>query len=326
MSDQTSFACTIGIDFGQTTIKGGLVCQNGDLLYPENRPTKLGADPESVVADFLEIIASLQKQAAAHSIRIHGIGLSSTVDVNTTAGCFRENGRADLKKWSGFPIAPVLSQRAGMPVIAENDGIAAAWGEYRVGSGAGYSSMINLMLGTGIGGGAILENQLLPATLGAASNFGHMCINFTGPLCPCGQKGCWELYVSGSALEKKAQRLEKNDLAHLHGAGPLTGKMIIDAARDGNPICRSLLEEQGHYLGIGLASLSNIFNPDVFIIGGGLMNAGDLLLESARKQLVQTRIPVRDNIPIIKSKLGTTVGIVGAGLFAWDKMESNYGF
>ena len=135
---------------------------------------------------------------------VAGIGLSSTVDVDPVAGRFKFASYAHLEQWSGFAIREYLATTHGLPAWVENDGVAAAWGEYCAGAGRGFGSMVQVMLGTGIGGGAILDGQRLPGSVGTGAYFGHMSIAVDGLCCVCGQRGCWEMYASGVALERRA--------------------------------------------------------------------------------------------------------------------------
>jgi glucokinase len=309
----------IGVDLGQTAIKAGIVDDEGNLLNPLERESRFLTQPELLLPDLISIVNSLIETAISQSIPIVGMGLSSTLDVNTQTGCFRFIKLERLKDFSGFPIASHLASQFGLPVQVENDGIATAWGEFRAGAGKGYQNVLSITVGTGIGGGIILDGQRLSDSVGSAAYFGHMTINFDGPSCEiCGQKGCWELYASGRALERQARQALEWGKTPTQLPGEPIGRDIISAAIKGDILASQLLSETGHYLGIGLANLLNIFNPEVVVIGGGLAHAGELLLTPTRETMERLRMPLRPVVDLYPAKLGAFSGVVGAALIRME--------
>ncbi len=312
----------IGLDIGQTTIKGGVIDSTGAIIIKSEISSFRFDRPVDILTIVGDILKKLQNQAREIGLNVNGAGISSTIDVDSKNGKFRFINIDEFQSLINIPIVDKLSEILEMPVIIENDGIAAAWGEYCAGAGVGYKNIISLTIGTGIGGGVILDGKRLADSVGSASYFGHMCININGPKCPiCPGNGCWESYVSGRALEKNAVKLiaEKKPLTTLSPHS--SGKDIIAAAKYGDLTAIELLKEFGFYLGVGLVNLLNIFNPEVIILGGGLAMAGDLMLTSAIEIMDKRRIPFRKNVELEISKLGKYSGVVGAALLALNSSD-----
>lgn len=311
----------IGVDLGQTTIKGALVMKSGELTSLRQSASNLHVEPENLLDTISQFIQLLIDDARQNSLSIEGIGISSTIDVDATTGCFRVISRDYLSNFQDFPIAQTLKDHFGLPVLIQNDGIAAAWGEYRLGAGRPFQNVISLTLGTGLGGGVILEGKLIPDTLGSASYFGHMCIDMHGDWCSCGHRGCWELYVSGTALENRMRKIIGENRFPTRLDVDSTAKDIVIKAREQDALALRLLEETGQLLGLGLVNLANIFNPEVIVIGGGVAAAGNLILNSAQQVFSKQRMPIRKHIPIRLTSLGQFSGVVGASLLCFEQLE-----
>jgi glucokinase len=311
----------LGIDLGGTHLKGGIVAPDGQLVFEVQTTSELHTQPEQVVDRLAALIQRLQAEARSRAHPLVGAGLASTLDVDADRGRFLPVHYPHLTRWNDFPIARHLSEQCGLAVCVENDGIAAAWGEYRAGAGLGTKSMLLVCLGTGIGGGAILEGRRLSESLGSAAFFGHMVINFDGPPCPCGRRGCWEMYASATALQQRAA----HSIAIQRGDTSLypepSGKDLVEAARRGDSLAMSLFEEASGYLGIGLTNLANLFNPEVIIIGGGLSLAGELLLGPARRILNAQRLPLKGSPKLVPARHPLNAGLIGAALLAWDVVK-----
>ncbi len=305
----------IGLDLGQTAIKAGIVAPTGAIIDPMEIPSPFLIHPEELVSKIETTIQVLLAGAASQSLPVVGIGISTTFDVDPISGCFRYTNLDFLKHWSGFPIRDHINTRFKLPVAVQSDGSAAAWGEYIYGAGRGFKSLLSLTLGTGIGGGVIQDGEHLSDTTGFAGYFGHMVIQYDGPLCErCGQQGCWELYASSSALERRARDAVQKSGYSGSIPGEPTGKDVIQAAASGDPVAKGLLTETGQFLGIGLASLLNIFNPQVVVLGGGLVYARELLLEPARTTMNRLRMKLREKVPIRVAELGAFSGVIGAAM------------
>jgi glucokinase len=208
------------------------------------------------------------------------------------------------------PMRADLSARLGVPVVLENDATAACWGEREVGAGTGADDFVMVTLGTGIGGGIVAGGQLQRGANGFAGEIGHMVVDPDGPPCPCGKRGCWERFASGSALGRMARE---------QGLGQ-TGEDVTNAAVAGDPAHQRLLTEFAWWVALGLVNLAYIFDCSLFVLGGGLIDAGDLLLDPVQEAFTtllagsQHRPPVR----VVPAKLGSDAGAIGAALLARD--------
>ena len=312
---------TIGLDLGGTWLKGGLVGRAGRVFARRQIPSGLHTEPDRVLARLQKMADTLLEQALDQQVRVAAIGLSSTIDADPIAGRFKFANYDYLKKWEGYPVVQRLQEKYDLPVRLENDAVAAAWGEYEAGAARGYNSVVYVALGTGIGGGVILAGQRLYDSVGTGAGFGHMSIDFDGPACACGQQGCWELFASGTALGQRAvaavaQKGQQTEV----GPRP-DGAEITAAAGLGDALAQHLLAETGFYLGVGLVNLANLFNPAVIVLGGGLIQAGDYLLEPARAYLDEKRLPLRPILEVKRAELEPNSGVIGAALLAWEQVE-----
>ena len=224
--------------------------------------------------------------------------------------------------WRNEPLRDSLTRRIGVPIHVENDANAACWAEWRFGVARGESHVVMITLGTGIGGGHIDEGRLRRGKYGIAAEYGHMQVVPDGRRCECGNRGCWEQYASGNALVREAKHMIDAgspvavDLAErLAGeGGTLTGPLITEAARDGDPTARELLAELGYWLGVGIANLAAAFDPGLFVIGGGVSAAGGLLIDPARDTFARklTGRGYRPTAEVAAAALGNDAGLIGA--------------
>jgi glucokinase len=229
----------------------------------------------------------------------------------------------NLHAVEGIPLKEVLEPRIGLPLTVENDANAAALGEFRFGAGSEVDHLVVVTLGTGIGGGVITHGVLLRGAQGSGGELGHVTIQSTGPRCACGNRGCLEALASGTAIARRAREVasEKPDsaLGRLAVKRKLLGEDVTELARNGDEVALSVLEETGRWLGIGLAGFVNIFNPEVVAVGGGVMAARELVLESARREVhLRARPPSRDLVEVKEATLGPESGVLGAAALARD--------
>lgn len=233
----------------------------------------------------------------------------------------------NLRVIEGIPLKDELEPKVGLPVTVENDNNAAAWGEFRFGAGREAKHLLFVGLGTGIGGGIVIHGQLLRGAQGAAGELGHVTLQATGPRCACGNRGCLEAFASGSAIGRRAREVaaERPDsalgqLARALGTErKVLGEDVTDLAREGDEGALSVLKEAGRWLGIGLAGFVNIFNPEVVVVGGGVMEAGELILNAARKEVyLRARSPKRELVEVKEAALGPDSGVLGAAALAQD--------
>ncbi len=306
---------TVGVDIGGTKVAAGVVTHEGEVLAQVRRETPHRSKSPQVVED--TIVDAVLELAQEHELHAVGIGAAGFIDGDRANVLF-----APHLSWRNEPLRDAISSRLRLPVVVENDANAAVWAEWRFGAGRGESHLVCVNLGTGIGGAMIVNGTLQRGRFGVAGEFGHMQVVPDGRRCECGNRGCWEQYASGNVLVREARELAaaNSPVAHriLERAGgdvaAITGPLITDAARDGDPAARELFEEIGHWLGLGIANLAAAIDPGTFVIGGGLSDAGDLLIGPARdafrRNLTGRRF--RPEAAVVQAQLGNAAGLVGA--------------
>lgn len=235
----------------------------------------------------------------------------------------------NLRAVEGIPLKDELELRIGLPLTLENDANAGAWGEFRFGAVSEVDHLLFLTLGTGIGGAMISHGLLLRGAQGSAGELGHVTLQPTGPRCACGNRGCLEALASGTAIRRRAREVAiehpGSALGRLAAERTVLGEDVSKLARKGDKAALSVLEESGRWLGIGLAGFVNIFNPEVIAIGGGVMEAGELILEAAREEVqLRARPPSRDLVEIKEATLGPKSGLLGAAVLARDLFSGEY--
>jgi glucokinase len=231
---------------------------------------------------------------------------------------------ANLEAIEGIPLKDEMGDRTGLPVTVENDANAAAWGEFRFGVGKDVDDLVFVTLGTGVGGGIISHGVLLRGARGMGGELGHITVQPAGPRCGCGNRGCLEALASGTAIERRAREVADerphSALRRLATERAPLGGDVVDLARKGDEAAIEVLRETGTWLGIGLATYINIFDPEVIAIGGGVSQAGDLVSEPARRELqLRSHSPSRDLVEIRAATLGSEAGMVGAAALARDE-------
>ena len=308
----------IGVDLGGTKLAAGIVDRSGAVQRRSVRPTVLESE-ERLVADVEAAIAEL----LADGVEAVGVGVPSTID--QTAGRAVSSVNVPL---AGVDLRSRLAARFGLPVAIENDANAAALAEHRFGAGRGTRHMVMLTLGTGIGGGLVLDGRLYRGALGAAGELGHITIDLDGPRCQgtCPGYGHFEVLASGTAAGLLARRVAEErpdgNLARVAGdGGTVDARLVAELAADGDPDAREIMETVGHRLGVAIADFVNVFNPEAVVVGGGFARAGDLLLDPARAMVAERALPpARDVVRIVPAELGAEAGLVGAALVAFEAL------
>ena len=306
-------AYTIGIDVGGTKVLGGVVDESGVIISIARKDT-----PRQGGAALTQVIAEIAKELLAdHEVTSIGVSAAGFVSSDRKTMLATPN----IADWNGVNLDYELTQLIGLPVVIENDANAAAWGEAKFGAGKNQNHMMMLTVGTGIGGGIIVNGALYRGAFGIAAEFGHIRVVPDGHLCGCGARGCFEQYASGKALLRHAREaisatpeIARNLLSRGDGTvAGLTGKAITDAARDGDPVAVAAFNTTGQWLGAGIASLSVILDPAYVVIGGGVIDAGEILLKPTRESM-ERNMPFAGKHPfpqIIAAQLGNTAGLVG---------------
>jgi glucokinase len=303
----------IGVDIGGTKVAGGVVDDQGRVLDIARRATP-GNDVAQTQAVIVEVVGEL---AARHAVSAVGIGAAGWIADDRATVLFSPH-----LAWRDEPLRDALADAIGVPVLVENDANAAAWAEYRFGAARGARVAVMVTLGTGIGGGLVLDGTLYRGAYGVGCEYGHMSVVPDGRRCACGNRGCWEMYASGTALARDARELAAvspvgaHRLMELAGGEPdrLTGQLVTQAAREGDPAAVEIYTAMGRWLGRGLADLAAVLDPAVFVIGGGVSEAGDLLLAPARQAFGEslTGRGFRPAAGILLAELGPQAGLVGA--------------
>ena len=306
---------TIGVDVGGTKVAAGLVDEAGTIVARTRRrtPSASPGDVEDVIA---ACVAELCEGADCPVTAV-GIGAAGFISGDRSTVLVAPN-----LSWRDEPLRAAVSARIDMPVVVENDANAAAWGEYRFGAGQGEQHLCVVTVGTGIGGGIVLDGELYRGSHGIGAEFGHMRVSDSGRRCGCGQHGCWEQYCSGRALLHEAreiadvQRGYGKRLLELGGGRPegIEALEVTQAAREGDSAALDCFEEIGTWLGQGLADLAAVLDPGSFVIGGGVSDAGELLLGPARRVFAArlTGSGARPHPEIRLAELGNDAGLVGA--------------
>ncbi|GHE13211.1 ROK family glucokinase [Klenkia taihuensis] len=305
----------LGIDIGGTKVAGGVVAPDGTITDTARRATP----GTSVRATEDAIAAVVEELAERHGGPLVGVGVGA-------AGWFDRTGDTVLFSphlaWRNQPLRQDLGRRLQRPLWVGNDADAAAWAEYRYGAARGSDLAVMITLGTGIGGGMVIDGRLQRGAHGVAGEWGHMRVVPDGRLCACGNRGCWEQYASGNALGLTAREVATSSpaaaallLERVGGrAERLTGEDVATAAKAGDPLALELLAEVGTWLGQGIADMAAILDPDVVVIGGGVSVLGEMVLGPARERL-ERALPGRGFRPgptVVAAQLGAQAGLVGA--------------
>jgi glucokinase len=304
---------TIGVDIGGTKVAAGVVDESGKILAHVRVDTP-PHNPSAVEDAIAAVVAQLREQ---HEVDAVGVAVAGFVDRERAKVYFAANLR-----WVDLPLREVLRDRLDLPVIVENDANAAAWGEFHFGAGREETFLVCVTVGTGIGGGVIANGELFRGGFGIGAEFGHIQMVEDGRPCPCGQRGCWEQYGSGNALvrdarERAAESRESGEILLKLGDGTpegITGQHVTEAARLGDPIAVAAFETLGGWLGQGLADLAAVLDPETFIVGGGVSEAGDLFLRPTVAAFRQ-RLTGGTHRPIASvemAQLGNDAGVIGA--------------
>jgi glucokinase len=311
--------CVIGVDLGGTKLLAGTV---DSRLEVHHRAYRL-ARPDSAAGVIDQLVETIEeaREATVDEVLAVGVGVPCLVDPAT--GTALDSNHLPLH---GVPVRDLLAERLALPVVVDNDANAAMLVEWRRGAALGCSDAAMLTLGTGIGGGLIVDGRLVHGARGAAAELGHMVVDPDGPPCPgnCPNHGCLESLVSGHAIGLEGLRLARDApdsaLGRALAAGrQITGALVTELAHDGDPACRDVMALMGERLGLGMITLVNVFNPEVVVVGGGAIAAGELLLAPAREVVARRALPInREDVRIVSARFGAESGMLGAACMALE--------
>jgi len=311
---------TIGVDLGGTKMLMGVLDPGSKVLW-ESREASTGLSQD----DLIEMLVREAGEAREARPDVAAIGLGIPATIDRASGTAISAVNLPIQN---LPIREVVSGRTGLPVFVDNDANVAALAEYLYGAAKGARNAVMITVGTGIGGGLIIEGELFRGSSGAGAELGHMVIEADGPRCQgnCPGRGCVEALASGTALGREgraaAEREPDSAIGQLLAAGEkVDGTAVTEAALAGDAASTAVFELIGSRLGVAFASFANIFDPDVIVVGGGVMAAGDLLLEPARRELRSRALPPMNRTPVVAAKMGADAGMIGAAAMARLELE-----
>ncbi len=311
----------IGIDAGGTKLLGGVVDEQMVVHHRVHRTWRGGDRQET-----LDILTDAVEEIRAVASDVEAIGFGVPALVESETGVTRWSNH--LPALGGLPFRDLMSERLGLPVVVDNDGNAAMLAEARSGAAAGVRHAVMVSLGTGIAGGLLLNGEVYRGATGVGAELGHVVLQLHGPDCPggCPGQGCFEALVSGEAIGREGLRVAQehadSQLGHRLAADQeISGGVVTELAHDGDPLAGGVLDEVGQRLGHGLVGLVNTFNPEVIVIGGGAVRAGDMLLDPARAVVAERALePARAVVRIAAAHYGDEAGMLGAALLAFDHL------
>ena len=296
----------IGVDLGGTKLLAGMVDASLNVHHRAHRLAR-GSDTAQVLDTIVDAVREAC-DAAGGEVDAVGLGIPSLIDQKR--GVAVSTVHLPIRD---LPFRDLMAERLDLPVFIDNDATAAMLAEWRFGAAVDCTDAVLLTIGTGIGGGMVANDELVRGAQGAAGEFGHMTIDIDGPLCPCGAHGCLEAFVSGTALAREARALGLD----------LTAAQVSELAHDGHAVARTLISEMGSRLGAGISNLVNAFNPQVVVVGGGVLAMGDMLLAPAREEVARRALPPsRDLVQIVPTRFGAESGMLGAAVLALDGLAA----
>ena len=291
---------TLGIDLGGTQLRAGVVDSEGRILRRASVLTDSTGGPTTIIPQMLALSAEV---IGSDRSFVKAVGVSSPGPLDSDNGYTLD--LPTLPGWTNFPLRQTLAEKLQLPVTLENDGIAAANGEWKFGAGRGLKHLVYVTVSTGIGGGVVVDNHLMRGRRGMAGHVGHMSIEENGPPCGCGNPGCFEALASGTAFNKVAKSL-----------GFANAKAMTQAARDGDQKALAAVYREAILLGWGFTSLLHLYSPEKLIVGGGVSSAFDLMLPTIKAEIQRRAIPAFRSVEIVTAALGDNAGLVGAASLA----------
>ncbi len=313
---------TVGVDFGGTNVKVGLVNAAGRVLRRASLVSQEVSEPVRFAESVSRVVEGLSRAAGLRTAQLRGVGVGVPGVVDVPRGV--AHSLVNIPGWREVPLRRWLERRLRCPCSVDNDVNAFTLGEWRFGAGRGARVLVGATLGTGVGGGLLFNGALFRGVGGAAGEIGHTVINPRGPRCGCGARGCLEAHVGTAAILSAARRAIRRSPGPLRAAarrarGRLTPALVSAASQEGDEAARAVWNEVGRWLGIGLANVVNIINPDRLVLGGGVANAWRFfyptLIRTLRAQALG--VPARQ-VRVVRARLGLDAGMIGAAVLAWE--------
>jgi len=311
----------LAVDLGGTKIIVAIISDKGQVMAREYYLTLAEEGPQPVIDRILSAIDHILGLVNLDSSQLHSMSLAAAGAIDIEKGLVTLS--PNLPCWHNIPLRDIVKEKHGVNTFLINDASAAALGEHHFGAGRGVNNLVLLTLGTGIGGGIIINGELYSGPSGSAGEIGHTTIDVNGPRCSCGNVGCLEMLASGTAVAQEAIRRigqgERSSLAEIVDgkAGNITAREVSLAAQNGDSLALEVISKAATYLGVAMVNLVNIFNPEMIIIGGGMAQMGDLLLDTARQVVKERAFPLSAQaVRIVTAQLGDNAGVLGAAVFA----------
>jgi len=316
----------LGVDLGGTKILTAVTNSQGKILSRDHSITPAKKGHEAVMQSILESAQRALEQADVAISELTAVGIGAPGLSNSETGILFTS--PNLPGWQDIPLRDIMQEKLGKKTFLINDANAAALGEFCFGAARGARNFIYITLSTGIGGGIVIDGKIYTGAIGTAGEVGHMTIDDNGPICNCGNKGCWETLASGTALAREAKhRIKEGARTSIleyakNDVEKVTAQVIYSAAEQGDSLSKELIARTGYYVGVGLANLINIFNPELIVIGGGLSNIGDMLLGPALKTAGERAYKEAfQAVRFASAGLGRNSGVLGAAAFALQEMR-----
>jgi len=312
-------------------VVGGLVDRMGNILARSVTQAHAEEQPSVVIDAIVETYESLLAESEINKSNLVGLGLGFPGNTNGPAGIVLES--SNLPDWNNYPLRDLLSERISLPVALDNDANICAVGEYRFGAGQGVEHMCYVTFSTGYGIGIIINGQIYTGQIGTAGELGHVVIDIDGPLCTCGKRGCIMAYASGIGISRMAyERLDEAGADHLRqlvakrqqdeAEKRIPAEWVVESAQQGDLVAQEILQTAGYYGGVGLSMIVQVLNPELIVVGGGLVKAGEWLLEPMMAALYEhTQVESRDFIQVKYWVLGDDLGVLGAAAQVFEAFE-----
>lgn len=308
----------IGIDVGGTNVKIALVDEKGKIKYSNSVPTRAEMGYEYTVNNIKQAIYDLLKETKLEPKNIEGIGFGFPGQVDYKSGIVRL--APNIPGWVDVPIAKLIEDEFHIPTRVDNDVRCAALGELNFGAGKGCENLICITVGTGIGSGLIVNGRLVRGASNAAGEIGHIKLQMNdGPICGCGDTGCLEAFASGPSIVAMAEDYirggKSTKFREMANSNPITPYIVCEAAKAGDPVAKRIFTIMGEYIGIGMASVVNLLNPEKIIVGGGVADAGEILMTPLKETLKKRAMKIAgEAVEVVPAQLGNTAGVIGASL------------
>lgn len=308
----------IGVDIGGTNIKIALVDFEGKIIYSNTTPTRAEMGFEAGVANIKQAIKDLMQETKESAKTIEAIGFGLPGQIDYKLGMVKN--LPNIPGWINIPLGKLIEDEFQIPTKLDNDVRCAALGELNFGAGKGCENLICITIGTGIGSGIVLNGKLVRGASNAAGEIGHIKMTLDkGPLCGCGDHGCFEAYASGPSIVSMAKEFisggKSAKYKEMATDGIITPYIVAQAALQGDPVSLQIFKQMGEIIGIGLSSVINLLNPEKIIIGGGVADAGEILLEPIRKTIEDRAMPIqKEAVKVVPAQLANAAGVIGASL------------